>query len=139
MRTLLDANALLAVILGEPALGPVRGLLREGEAAMVAPNIVEVYDIAARREGLPIERIAQVVEPLFEGTIEQIATDTRLARRAAEIRGEHYHRKTRPLSLADVILLAAARPADRIASSDSDVLAVAAELGIETIGLPPSG
>jgi predicted nucleic acid-binding protein len=139
MRTLLDANALVAVILGEPALGPVRGLLREGEAAMVAPNIVEVYDIAARREGLPIERIAQVVEPLFEGTIEQIATDARLARRAAEIRGEHYHRKTRPLSLADVILLAAARPTDRIASSDSDVLAVAAELGIETIKLPRSG
>jgi predicted nucleic acid-binding protein len=139
VRTLLDANALVAAILGEPAMEPVRGLLREGNAAMVAPNVVEVYDIASRREGLPIGRVAEVVEPLFDGTIEQVAVDAGLARRAAEIRGEHYHREIRPLSLADVMLLAAARPVDRIASSDSDVLAVAAKLGIETIELPRSG
>jgi len=105
---------------------------------MAAPNIVEVYDIAVRREGLPIERVAAVVEPLFEGTIEQVAVDAELARRAAEIRTEHYHRKTRRLSLADVILLAAAQRADKIATSDSDVLTVAVGLGIETIELPPS-
>ncbi len=138
MRTLLDANALVAVILGQPAMAMVRGLLREGSAAMAAPNVVEVYDIATRREGLPIGRVAEFVEPLFEGAIEQVPLDASLARRAAEIRFEHYHRKTRPLSLADVILLAAARPADKIASPDSDVLAVAAELRIVTIELPPS-
>lgn len=105
---------------------------------MAAPNVVEVYDIAVRREGLPIERVAAVVEPLFEGTIEQVAVDADLARRAAEIRTEHYHRETRRLSLADVILLAAAQRADKIATSDSDVLTVAGGLGIETIELPPS-
>lgn len=139
MRTLLDANALVAVILGEPAMELVRGLLREGNVAMAAPNVVEVYDIASRREGLPVERVAEVVEPLFEGTIEQLAIDASLARRAAEIRIEHYYRKTRALSLADVILLAAARPTDRLATSDSDVLAVADGLGIETIELPGQG
>lgn len=77
------------------------------------------------------------MEPLFEGTIEQVTVDAVIARAAAEIRAEHYHRKTRALSLADVVLLAAARPRDRIASSDSDVLAIAAELGIETLELPP--
>jgi predicted nucleic acid-binding protein len=138
VRTLLDANALIAVILGEPAMEPVRGLLREGNAAMAAPNVVEVYDIAARREGLSLEKVAEVVESLFEGTIEQVAVDVSLARRAAEIRGAHYHRETRALSLADVILLAAATPADRIATSDSDVLIVATELGIGTIELPAS-
>jgi predicted nucleic acid-binding protein len=138
VRTLLDANALVAVILGEPAMERVRDLLREGNAAMAAPNLVEVYDIATRREGLPVQRVAEVVEPLFEGTIEQVTLDTILARRAAEIRIKHYHRKTQPLSLADVILLAVARPVDRIATSDSDVLAVAAELGVETVELPRS-
>lgn len=138
MRTLLDANALVAVILGEPAMGMVRNLLREGNAAMVAPNIVEVYDVAARREGISGERVATVVEPLFESTIEQVAADASLARRAAEIRAKHYHRQARALSLADVVLLAAARSRDKIATSDSDVLAVAAELGIETIELPRS-
>jgi predicted nucleic acid-binding protein len=138
MRTLLDANALVAVILGEPGMEPVRSLLREGSAAMTAPNIVEVYDIATRREGLPIGRVAEVVEPLFESAIEQVAVDAGLARRAAEIRSEHYHRATCALSLADVILLAAVGSADRIATSDSAVLAVAAELGLETIELPAS-
>lgn len=137
MRTLLDANALVAVILGEPAMEQVLGLLREGDAAMPASNIVEVYDIATRREGLSSERVAEIVEPLFEGAIEPIDVDAGLARRAAEIRFKHYHRATRALSLADVILLAAAGSTDRIATSDSDVLVVAAELGIETVELPP--
>lgn len=119
-------------------MGLVRSLLREGDTAMTAPNIVEVYDIAARREGLPAGRVAEFVEPLFERTIEQLAADATVARRAAEIRTKHYHRKTRRLSLADVILLASARTGDKIATSDSDVLAVAAKLGIETIELPPS-
>ena len=77
--------------------------------------------------------VAEIVEPLFDGAIEPIAVDAGLARRAAEIRIEHYHRCTRRA-------LAGRRdPArrrldrlDRIATSDSDVLAVAAELGIET-------
>lgn len=138
MRTLLDANALVAVILGEPAMKAVLGLLREGNGAMTGPNIAEVYDISSRREGLPAKRVAEVVDPLFEGAIEVLPVDVGLARRAAEIRFEHYHRATRALSLADVILLAAAESGDRIATSDSDVLVVATELGIETIELPPS-
>ena len=139
MRTLLDANALIAVILDEPAMTPVLALLREGNAAMTAANVVEVYDVSSRREGLPVDRVAAVVEPLFAGVIEQVVVDPAMSRRAAEIRGEHYHRAKQALSLADVILLAAAAPADRVATSDSAVLAVAAELGIETIELPPSG
>lgn len=138
MRTLLDANALVAVILGEPAMKAVLGLLREGNTAMTGPNIAEVYDISVRREGLSAGRVAEVVEPLFGSAIETVAVDSGLARRAAEIRFEHYHRATRALSLADVILLAAAGSEDRVATSDSAVLAVAAELGIKTIELPPS-
>jgi predicted nucleic acid-binding protein len=138
VRTLLDANALVAVILGEPAMKPVLGLLREGNTAMTGPNIAEVYDASVRREGLSAGRVAEVVEPLFESAIETVAVDTGLARRAAEIRLEHYHRATRALSLADVILLAAVGSGDRVATSDSAVLAVAAELGIETIELPPN-
>jgi predicted nucleic acid-binding protein len=138
VRTFLDANALVAVLLGEPAAKQVLGLLREGTAAITATNVAEVYDISARREGLSASRVAEVVEPLLEGPLEPISVDWDLARDAGEIRSKHYHRTKRPLSLADVILLAAVGPADRIATSDSDVLVVAAELGIETIELPPS-
>lgn len=138
MKTWLDASALVAVILGEPAMKQVLGIVRRGDTAMTAANILEVYDVASRREGIPPQKVREIVEPLFEGTIEPVGVDADLARAAADIRIEHYHRKTRPLSLADVTLLAAARPRDSIASSDSDLLATAAELGIETIELPPS-
>ena len=84
--------------------------------------------MASRREGISSPRVKAVVEPLFEGTIESVPVDADLAREAAEIRIEHYHRGTRPLSLADVTLLAAAQPRDRIASSDSDVLTIATAL-----------
>lgn len=104
---------------------------------MTGANIAEVFDVSVRRHGLPLARVGDVVEPLFEGPLTPIAVDPALARRAAEIRTEHYHRKHRPLSLADCILLAAASgPENKIATSDSDVLAVAAKLGIETIELP---
>jgi predicted nucleic acid-binding protein len=135
---LLDANALIAVIRGEPAMERVLAILRRGSVAMTAANIAEVYDRSSRRTGLSHERVADVIEPLFEGPLTPIPVDLDLARRAGEVRSLHYHRKRRPLSLADSVLLAASGPGDRIATADSDVLAVAAELGIETIELPPS-
>ncbi len=137
--TWLDANALIAVVRGEPAMEQVIAILREGSAAMTATNLAEVFDSAARRAQISPARIAEVIEPLLEGPLKPIPVDVELARRAAEMRSAHYHRKRQPLSLADAILLAAPGPGDRIATSDSDVLAVATELGIETIQLPPSG
>jgi predicted nucleic acid-binding protein len=136
--TLLDANALIAVIRGEPAMERVLAILREGSAAMTAINVAEVFDSVARRAGISHARVAEVVEPLFEGPLTPIPVGMGLARRAGELRTAHYHRKRHPLSLADAVLLAAPGPDDKIATSDSDVLAVAAELGIETIQLPPS-
>lgn len=136
--TLLDANALIAVIRGEAAMERVLGILRTGSAAMTTANIAEVYDKSSRRIGLSHARVADVIDPLFEGPLVPIPVDVDLARRAGEIRSLHYHRRRHPLSLADAVLLAAPRSGDEIATSDSDVLAVAAELGIETIELPRS-
>jgi predicted nucleic acid-binding protein len=136
--TFLDACALIAVIHGEPAMKQVLAILREGSAAMTSTNVAEVFDVVARKGRIGYTRIADVVEPLFEGPLALVPVDLGLARRAAEVRTEYYHRKRHALSLADATLLAAPRPSDKIASSDSDVLAIAAELGIETIALPRS-
>lgn len=138
MSVLLDANALLAVLLAEPAMDRVLSLIREGRAAMTGANIAEVFDVGLRRKGFSHDRMTELVEPLFGGLITSIPVETSLARRAGELRAEHYHRADCRISLADAILVAAAGPSDKIASSDSAVLAVAAELGIETIELPPS-
>ena len=105
---------------------------------MTATNVAEVFDVVARKGDVGYTSIADVVEPLFEGPLALVPVDLGLARRAAEVRTDHYHRERRSLSLADATLLAAPRSGDKIASSDSGVLAVAAELGIETIELPPS-
>jgi hypothetical protein len=54
-------------------------------------------------------------------------------------RAGHYHRATRPLSLADAVLIASARPGDRIATADPHVLAVAREEQIEPLEPPEQG
>jgi PIN domain nuclease of toxin-antitoxin system len=136
--TLLDASALIAFIRGEPAMERVLAILRRGSAAMTAANIAEVYDKSSRGAGLSHAPVADLIEPLFEGPIIPISVDVDLARRAGEIRSLHYHRKRCPISLADCVLLAAPRPGDKVATSDSDVLAIAVEISIETIELPPS-
>jgi PIN domain nuclease of toxin-antitoxin system len=136
--TLLDASALIAFIRGEPAMERVLAILRRGSAAMTTANLAEVYDKSSRGAGLSHARVADLIEPLLEGPITPIPIDVDLARRAGEIRALHYHRKRCPISLADCVLLAAPGPDDEVATSDSDVLAIAAELGIETIELPPS-
>ncbi len=55
------------------------------------------------------------------------------------IRARHLHRTSRPISLADAILVATAGPGDRIATADPDVLAVAEAEAIATISLPAEG
>lgn len=136
--TLLDANALIAVVRGEPAMERVLGVIREGATAMTTVNIAEVYDSVARKTGLSYADIGEVIEPLLHGSIAPIPVNVALARRAAEVRSAHYHRNRQALSLADCVLLASAGENDKIATADPDVLAVAAKLDIETIQLLPS-
>ena len=90
--TFLDACALIAVIQGEPAMNRVLAILREGPAAMTATNVSEVFDVVARRADTGYTRIADVVEPLFEGHLALVSVDLGLARRAAEL-GPHPIRK----------------------------------------------
>lgn len=134
--TLLDAYALIAFLTGGPAAPEVRGLLREGQAAVATANLAEALDVSARVRGLPMARALDVLEPLFERPLDMVELDLPIAQRAASIRAQHYHRYSRPISLADAILVASARNTDRIATADPDVLAVAAAEDIEVVTLP---
>jgi PIN domain nuclease of toxin-antitoxin system len=136
---LLDAYALIAFVVGGPAQEKVRAVLRDGKTAIATANLVEVFDVAERVHGLPIPRVSDVIEGLFATTLSVVHLDEQLARRAGELRVEHYHRSRSPLSLADVILLASAQPGGRIVTADPDVLTTAEGLGIETIELPGQG
>ncbi len=137
--TLLDAYALVAFLVGGPAAPQVRGILREGEAAIATANLAESLDVSQRVHGLPMSSAMEVLEPLLEGPLSAVSLDLPTARRAAEIRARHYHRSTCPISLADAVLLATARPGDRLATADPDVLAVAHREEIEPLALPEQG
>jgi predicted nucleic acid-binding protein len=137
--TLLDAYALIAFMVGGPATPQVRVILREGDAAVATANLAETLDVSQRLHGLPIARAMEILEPLLEGPLTAIALDVEVARRAAGIRAERYHRSSRPLSLADTVLIASAKPGDRIATADAHVLAVAREQKLEPLALPGQG
>jgi predicted nucleic acid-binding protein len=137
--TLLDAYALVAFLVGGPAAPQVRGLLREPGTSVATANLAEALDVTARTYGLSVERAMAVLEPLLHGTLECVPLDLVRAQRAATIRARHYHRVSRPISLADAILVASAGPGDRIATADPDVLVVAQAEAIATITLPSQG
>jgi len=137
--TLLDAYALVAFLVGGPATQQVRALLREGDTAVATANLAEALDVSERVHGLPIARAMEVLEPLLEGPVAVLHLDITVARRAAEIRARRYHRTSRPISLADAVLVASAGRGDRIATADPDVLAVARAEGLEALTLPGQG
>jgi hypothetical protein len=137
--TLLDAYALIAFMVGGPATQHVRAILREGDAAVATANLVEVLDVSHRLYSVPIERSLQILTPLLEGPLTAVPLDVAVARRAADIRARHYHRASRPISLADAVLVGSANPGDRIATADVDVLAVAEAEQLESVALPGQG
>ena len=134
--TLLDAYALVAFLAGGPGAREVRSLLRTGSAAIATANLAEALDVAERVYGLRVTRAAEVLEPLMGAPLAPIPLDLARAQRAAELRARHYHRSSRPISLADAILIASAAAGDRIATPDPHVLAVAGAEGIGTLSLP---
>jgi predicted nucleic acid-binding protein len=134
--TLLDAYALIAFLVGGPATQQVRAILREGDAAVATANLAEVLDVSQRLHGVPIPRAVEILEPLLEGSLTAVPLDSSVARRAAEIRATHYHRSSRPISLADAVLIGSAKLNDRIATADPDVLAVAKAEKLDSIVLP---
>jgi predicted nucleic acid-binding protein len=134
--TLLDAYALIAFLVGGAAAQQVRAILREGDAAVATANLAEALDVSQRVYAVPIPRAVEVLEPLLEGPLTAVPLDVGVARRAAEIRAKHYHRSSRPISLADAVLIGSARLDDRIATADPDVLAVAKAEKLESVALP---
>jgi predicted nucleic acid-binding protein len=133
---LLDAYALVAFLIAGPATPQVRAILREEGAAVATINLAEALDVSQRVRGLPIARAMDFLTPLFEGGLSSIPLDEDRARRAAEIRAAHYHRVSRPISLADAVVVASAGSGDSIATADPDLLEVSRAEGYEVIGLP---
>jgi predicted nucleic acid-binding protein len=132
---LLDANALVSLLGGQPAEAEVAELLRRGNCATPAPCLSEVVDRMIRVFGTEPLALSERLGALIDEVLPVVPAGQRIAWRAGELHAAHYHRVRAPLSLADCLLLATAEPDDEIASSDSAVIATARALGVGTIPL----
>jgi len=135
--TLLDANALLSLLLGQPAEERVSSLLHRGNCAIPAACLAEVIDALIRTHGIEPSSVSERLGALINEVLAVLPMDQRTAWRAGELRAAHYHRTKAALSLADCLLLAsAAGTDDEIATSDSAVIATARKLEVSVVVLP---
>jgi uncharacterized protein with PIN domain len=139
LTVLLDAFALIALLRDEPAADEVETILRRGEAAMSAVNLAEALDVLQRVDGIDRARLDTLTGPLIRESLALLAVDERTARDGADIRARRYHRTRAPLSLADCLLLAAARGAQAVvATADRPLASAARAEEIEVAALPDS-
>jgi predicted nucleic acid-binding protein len=136
--TVLDAYALIAFLLEEPAAKEVERLIRRGTAAIPVVNLTEALDVTQRVHGVPATDLRTVVEPLLGVAVRVIPHGESNAWRAADIRLRYYDRRTNPLSLADCLLLASVEPPDELATADPAIAAVARAEGTRLLPLPDS-
>jgi uncharacterized protein with PIN domain len=139
--TLLDAQAVVALLLGEPAADEVAELLhRPGQPVSIsALGVAEVVDVLVRIMGRDHEAVVEKLDWLSAGGLISVPVDEDLGRVAGRIHAARYHRRDRPLSMADCVALATALARhEPLATSDPALAATAAEEGCDVIALPDS-
>jgi uncharacterized protein with PIN domain len=137
--SVLDGQAVIAALTGEPAAREVEALLRADEdpPSISAVNVAEVIDVLVRGKGRGIDEVVERLAWLEVAGLEIIPVDGPIGQRAGDLRARHYDRATRPVSLADCAALATAITAhDRLATSDPALAAMARVEGCEVIPLP---
>lgn len=135
---LLDAQALVALLGGEPAAPEVEALLRAGDTGMSAINLAEALNVLARRFGIHVAEARAAIDPLTDGPLTLLAVEPRSAWRAADVRARYYRRNAAAISIADCFLLAVAGEDDVIATADRAVIDVARAEGVGVRSLPDS-
>ena len=139
MTVLLDAFAVIALLRDEPAADEVETILRRGDAAMSAVNLAEALDVLQRIDRVDRARLEAITGPLISESVRVLVVDEPTARDGADVRARRYHRSRAPLSLADCLLLAAARQVDATVATADRPLAKAAEAeGIDVAALSDS-
>ena len=138
MSDLLDAYALIALALDEPAAAEVEALIRGGQTSVTPTNLAEAVDVCVRVRSVPYAAVRATFEPLLETPIAVRGMEADTAWRTAELRVRHYHRDRMPLSLADCVLLASAGDGDAVATADGPLARAAAAEGIRVTALPDS-
>lgn len=136
--TVLDAYALLAFLMAEPAADDVEALLRSA-TVISAINTAEVLDQLVRVQGRDIDDVHADLATLSQAGVQVMAVTSGLGYEAGRLRAVHYHRDRRPVSLADCVAAATALAVDLpLATSDPDLAAVVRAEGGAVHPLPDS-
>jgi PIN domain nuclease of toxin-antitoxin system len=138
--TVLDASALVAFLLGEPASQRVEEILRHRPPPVIsAVNLSETIDRLVRVGGVPFDDVNDKIDLLMAGGLEVNPYWLPDCRRAAALRAAHYDRATAPISLADCACLATAIALTTdLATTDPILANVARSEGIRVVALPDS-
>jgi PIN domain nuclease of toxin-antitoxin system len=136
--TTLDAQAVVAFLMAEPAAPEVRDLLRDAPV-ISAMNWSEVVDNLIRIKGKSVAEVTQQLDLLVAGGLKVIAVDESIGRTSGRLRARHYHRRERPVSYADCVALATAQALGApLATSDPALAATAVAIGVPLVPLPDS-
>ena len=139
--TVLDAQALVAFLTGEPAAAEVAALLRDpGDHAVIsAVNVAEILDVLVRIKGRTLGEVEERLDWLVAAGLAVVPVDDAIARHGGRLRAKYYDRAQRPVSMADCMALAAALGrGDRLATSDAPLATVARADGCALVPLPDS-
>jgi len=137
--SVLDAQAFVAALTGEPAAAEVESLLRDRDdpPRISAVNLGEVLDVLVRHKGFSVEEVTEKLAWLAVGGLEVVAVDEPIGLLAGELHARHHDRATRAVSLADCLALATALAlGQRLATSDPPLLEMARGEGCEVVALP---
>ncbi len=139
--SVLDAQAIVAALIGEPAAAQVELLLRDAvdRPNISAANLAETIDVLMRLWGWAEMDVIEKIDWLVLGGLEVVDVNEARGLLAGEIRARQYHRADRPVSLADCLALATALTlGQRLATSDPALLAAAQSEGCAATVLPDS-
>lgn len=131
----------MALLFEEPAADEVETLLEAPDDAtkLSAVNLSEVLDKAVRGREVLYDDVLERLYWLGAGGLEVVDADLVIAGTAGFLRGRHYDRQDRDVSLADCFMLATASVLEEpLATSDQGVCAIARYEEIEVVPLPDS-
>jgi PIN domain nuclease of toxin-antitoxin system len=137
VKVVLDAYALIAALVGEPAGSEVEPLL--GDGILCAPNAAEVLDVCVRVHGNAEDTVRERLGWLVSGGLEIAPLETSVALAAGALRARHYRRRHCEISQGDCFALALAKHRRlAIVTADPELATVARAEEVDLIALPDS-
>ena len=137
MSVILDAYAVVAALIGEPARREVEPHLPT--SAICAANLGEVVDVCVRVHGNDETSVRDRLDWLIAGGLEVVPLDVVLAIAAGALRARRYRKRDCEISMGDCM---AAAPAgsrrEPLATSDPHLARTAWAEGIQVLALPDS-